>query len=221
MDSRQRFRLATIAAAVVLSWFSLVTILAGALTPPPPDLAPSPTRPAGPMSDDQPADWLAAAAPLRGDLLADVALARAIPVIDLGTAASPEVLARRESALTLAQQSLGFAPHDSRAWLLIAMLQAGGPSSAAATEALKMSFLTAPSDPALIPARLAVLATSATTEDGELASLARGDMRLILTRRPDLKGAVVRAYDRGSPKGKVLIRDIARALDPGFAATLH
>jgi hypothetical protein len=46
-------------------------------------------------------------------------------------------------------------------------------------------------------------------------------MRLILTRRPDLKGAVVRAYDRGSPKGKVLIRDIARALDPGFAATLH
>jgi hypothetical protein len=221
MESRRRFRLATIAAAVVLSWFSLVTILAEALTPAPPALAQSATRQAGQMSDDQGADWLAAAAPLRGDLLADVALARAIPVIDLGTpAASPEVLARRESALALARQSLGFAPHDSRAWLLIAMLQAGGPSSAAATEALKMSFLTAPSDPGLIPARLAVLATS-TTDDGEFASLARGDMRLVLTRRPDLKSAIVRAYDKGSTRGKALIRDIARALDPAFAATLH
>jgi len=222
MESRRRFRLATIAAAVVLSWFSLVTILAEALTPAPPELAQSAARQAGQMSDDQGADWLAAAAPLRGDLLADVALARAIPVIDLGTpAASPEVLARRESALALARQSLGFAPHDSRAWLLIAMLQAGGRSSAATTEALKMSFLTAPSDPGLIPARLGVLATSTTTDDGELASLARGDMRLILTRRPDLKSAIVRAYDKGSTKGKALIRDIARALDPAFAATLH
>src|SRR5690349_8150719 len=129
MDSRRRFRLATIAAAVVLSWFSLVTLLAEALTPAPPDLAPDTAQPAGPMSD-QPTDWLAAAAPLRGDLLADVALARAIPLLDRGTSApSPEVLARRESALALAQQSLAFAPHDSRAWLLIAMLQAGGPSS--------------------------------------------------------------------------------------------
>lgn len=221
MDSRRRFRLATIAAAVVLSWFSLVTILAEALTPAPPELAPNTAQSAGPMSDNKPADWLAAAAPLRGDLLADVALARAVPVLDLGTPASPEMLARRQSALALAQQSLAFAPHDSRAWLLIAMLQAGGTSSAAATEALKMSFLTAPSDPGLIPGRLAVLATSTTTKDGELASLARADIRLILTRRPDLKGAIVRAYDRGSPKGKALIRDIAGALDPGFAATLH
>jgi hypothetical protein len=131
------------------------------------------------------------------------------------------VLARRESALALARQSLAFSPHDSRAWLLIAMLQAGGPSSVAATEALKMSFLTAPSDPGLIPARLAVLATSATIDDGELASLARGDMRLILTRRPDLKGAIVRAYERGSTKGQVFIREIARSLDPAFAATLR
>ena len=84
-----------------------------------------------------------------------------------------------------------------------------------------MSFLTAPSDPALIPARLAVLATSTTTEDGELASLARGDMRLILTRRPDLKDAIVRAYDKGSTQGQVFIREIARALDPAFAATLR
>jgi hypothetical protein len=221
MDARQRFRLATIAAAVVLSWFSLVTMLAEALTPAPPPLAPNADQPPEPTSDEQPADWLAAAAPLRGDLVADVALAHAIPVLDLGAPPSPEVLARRESALSLAQQSLGFAPHDSRAWLLIAMLQTGGPSSAAATEALKMSFLTAPSDSTLIPARLAVLATSTTTEDGELASLARGDMRLILTRRPDLKGAIVRAYDKGSTNGKALIRDIARALDPGFAATLH
>jgi hypothetical protein len=222
MDDRRRFRLATIAAAVVLSWFSLVTILAEALTPAPPEPAQSAAQPpAGQMSDDPPADWLAAAAPLRGDLLADVALARAIPVIDLGTpSASSEVLARRESALALAQQSLAFAPHASRAWLLIAMLQAGGPLSAAAIEALKMSYLTAPSDPDLIPGRLAVLATSTTTED-ELASLARGDIRLILTRRPELKGAIVRAYDKGSTQGKALIREIARALDPNFAATLH
>jgi hypothetical protein len=222
MGSQQKFRLATIAAAVLLSWFSLVTILAEALTPAPPDLAQSIARPAAGVSDEQPADWLAAAAPLRGDLLADIALARAIPVIDLGAAKPPpEVQTRRESALALARQSLAFAPHDSRAWLLIARLQAGDPASAASIEALKMSFLTAPSDAGLIPARLAVLATSTTPDDGELTTLARADMRLILTRRPDLKDAIVQAYEKGSTKGQVLIREIARTLDPAFAATLR
>ena len=222
MDNRRRFRLSASAAAVILSWFSLVTILAEALTPAPPDLVQNVAQPTAAISADQPADWPAAAAPLRGDLLADVAVARASPVIDLGRAKpTPEMLARRESALALARQSLAFAPHESRAWLLIAMLQAGGPSSAEALEALKMSYLTAPADPNLIPARLAVLATSATADDGELASLARGDIRLILTRRPDLKSAIVRAYERGSTKGQVFIREIARSLDPAFAATLR
>ena len=220
MEFRRKLKMGTIAGAAVLSWFSLVTILAEATAPAPPPLAANPGQPAGSMSDQSLAGWLAAAAPMRGDLLADVALARAIPTMNVATAtASSE--ARRQSALALAKQSLAFAPHASRTWLLIAMLENGGSSSKEAAEALKMSYLTSSADPSLIPARLTVLATSASVDDAELANFARGDMRLILTHRPDLKGAIVGAYDRGSPKGRALLQDIARTLDPGLAATLR
>jgi hypothetical protein len=51
--------------------------------------------------------------------------------------------------------------------------------------------------------------------------LARGDIRLILTRRPDLKVAIINAYRRGSAEGKAYIDEAVRSLDLGFAASLR
>jgi len=73
----------------------------------------------------------------------------------------------------------------------------------------------------LIPARLAIVSASAAIGDDELKSLARGDIRLILTRRPDLKPAITDAYRRGSADGKAFIDEVVRSLDPGFAASLR
>ena len=82
-------------------------------------------------------------------------------------------------------------------WLLMAMLQSQGQARKSNAEALQMSYLTSPADVNLIPTRLAIVSTSGPISDDELKNLARGDIRLILTRRPDLKPAISSAYRRG------------------------
>jgi hypothetical protein len=223
-DLHRRFRIATLLAALILGWFSLATIFAESLAPDPKLLSLDFSAPTRPVSDGSLATWSAAAAPLRGDLLANVAVAYALPVLRPGKApASPEIMAMRESARSSAMHALSFAPHSSHAWLLLAMLQTLEPAQKPAVlEALKMSYLTAPADLSLIPARLRMLAMStSTTTDVDLANLARGDVRLILTLRPDLKTALSRAYDKGSFDGKSFIYEMARSFDPAFAATLR
>ena len=54
----------------------------------------------------------------------------------------------------------------------------------------RLSCLTSCADINLIPARLAIVSTSAAISDDELKNLAHSDMRLILTRRPDLRPAI-------------------------------
>ena len=73
----------------------------------------------------------------------------------------------------------------------------------------------------LIPARLAVVCASPAIADAELKNLARGDIRLILTRRPDLRPSIADAYRRGSAAGKAYLDEVVQALDPGFAASLR
>jgi hypothetical protein len=73
----------------------------------------------------------------------------------------------------------------------------------------------------LIPARLAILSAATAIADVELKNLARGDIRLILTRRSDLKAAITNAYRRGSVDGKAYIAEVVRSLDPSFAASLQ
>jgi hypothetical protein len=221
MNVPNGFRIATLLLALALGWYAFATIFAETFTPKTQffsqDLAPRNPSPYGSL-----ADWAAAAAPLRGDLLADVAMARAAPALNPGKLqASPEMVATRESALTYARQSLFLAPHSSEMWLLVAMLQNQGQAQDSVREALKMSYLTAPADVSLIPARLAIVSASATISDTELKNLARGDIRLILTRRPDLKPAIINAYRRGSADGKAYIDEMVRSLDPGFAASLR
>jgi hypothetical protein len=46
-------------------------------------------------------------------------------------------------------------------------------------------------------------------------------MRLILTRRPDLKPAITSAYRRGSADGKAYIDEVVQLIDPAFAASLR
>jgi hypothetical protein len=62
--------------------------------------------------------------------------------------------------------------------------------------------------------------TNATLNDPDMQDLARGDVRLILTRRTDLKNAITEAYRVGSPASKTFIEDSVKAVDPSFAASL-
>jgi hypothetical protein len=216
-----RFRIATLLMALTLGWFAFATIFAETFTPKTQQFSQDTAVP-DPSSYGSFADWAAAAAPLRGDLLADVAMAHASPTLRLGkVTASSELLATREGALATARQSLSLAPHSSSMWLLVAMLQTKGQARDSGAEPLKMSYLTSPSDTNLIPTRLAIVSASAAITDGELKNLARGDIRLILTRRTDLKPAIINAYRNGSPDGKAYLDEVVRSLDPGFAASLR
>jgi hypothetical protein len=215
-----RFRIATLLLGIVLGCYALATILAEKLSPTTQfsqDLTLSVSNTSGST-----ARWTPAAVLRRGDLLAEVAMARAAPA--LGThksSPSPEIIKAREGALASAKESLSLAPHSSRTWVLLAMLQNQGQHPQQAAEALRMSYLTSAADVTLIPARLGLISTSVSIADADLKNLARGDIRLILTRGPDLKPAIANAYRRGSPDGKAFIEDAVRSLDPGFAASLQ
>jgi hypothetical protein len=116
---------------------------------------------------------------------------------------------------------LFLAPYSSGTWLLLASPEDLGSDRSAAAEALKMSYLTSTADFDLIPKRLGVFASVATKADPDLGDLARGDIRLILTQRPDLKAAISNAYANGSIDGKALTFELVNSQDPAFAATLR
>jgi hypothetical protein len=221
MNVPDPFRIVTLLIALALGWFSIATIFAEAFTPKTSRFSPDLALP-GAISYGPLADLVAAAAPLRGDLLADIAMARAASALGAGNVPpTREMIAAREPALATAKQSLSLAPHSSSTWLLVAVLQNQGQARNSVAEALKMSYLTSPADVKLIPARLAVASRSPAIADADLKNLARGDIRLILTRRPDLKPAITSAYSRGSAEGKAYIGEVVRSLDPGFAASLR
>jgi hypothetical protein len=206
--------------ALALGWFAIATIFAETLTPKTQGFSQDLALPES-TSDDRLVDFAAAGAPLRGDLLAAIAMARAAPALKPDkTAVSPEA-ATRERALATARHSLSLSPHTSSMWLLVAMLQGQGQARAPNAEALKMSYLTSPADVNLIPTRLAIVSTSGPISDDELRNLARGDIRLILTRRPDLKPAITSAYRRGSPDGRAFINEVLQSIDPALAASLR
>jgi len=226
MSFRSRLGIATVLIALLLGWFAIATILGETFTPKPAYF----TQESSPRRDQllpgSVAEWFATAAPLRGDLLSRIAFDRSAQLLKPGSAsvtdvASPELLTARASALSFAKQSLSLAPHSSATWLLLAKLQSLASELHSAIAALKMSYLKASADFDLIPARLEVFAAVATSAETDLDDMARGDIRLILTRRPELKSAISTAYEKGSAEGKSSIYGLVAPMDPNFAGTLR
>ncbi|TWC05845.1 hypothetical protein FBZ93_102158 [Bradyrhizobium macuxiense] len=102
---------------------------------------------------------------------------------------SPEVA---EAAFT---RALRLSPMDAGAWFGLA--SATGRFdwlNPTASKALKMSYYTGFNRSDLIAPRLILLAQVDTTRDVELVDLLQRQIRLILTRAPELKGAIGQAY---------------------------
>ncbi|MDH2380197.1 hypothetical protein [Bradyrhizobium sp. CER78] len=102
---------------------------------------------------------------------------------------SPETA---EAAFT---RALRLSPMDAGAWFGLA--SATGRFdwlNPTASKALKMSYYTAFNRSDLIAPRLILLAQVDTTRDVELVDLLQRQIRLILTRAPELKGAIGQAY---------------------------
>jgi len=141
---------------------------------------------------------------IRGDLWADSAFTYAdLLWADSGssTGLAPEL----ERVRAKLEHALGDAPHQSGAWLLLAGLAARYPSlNFNATQALKTSYYTGPSEQDLMLPRLRIAAQSDFLNDAEIRQFTTRDLRLLLARHQ--RSAIDEAYNAGSPTGKAFIK---------------
>lgn len=185
------------------------------------DPFPLPSRTGAPPPPHQisSAGQASAIAPFRSDLKAEYALALA------GQALKSENTGRAqndERAQDAVKSALKIGPHDSRMWFVMGLLQArADPGDPRIAESLKMSYLTGPNRADLIPARLDTVTLGQSLNDPDLKELARSDVRVVLTRFPDLRPALVNDYVRGSSIGKAFLEDSARTFDPKFVDSLR
>lgn len=158
-------------------------------------------------------------APFRSDLAADHALGLASQVLKSEIKGQAE----KESTVQDAVRSvLKIAPHDSRMWLALALVQArNNPVDPLIAESLKMSYLTSPNQAELIPIRLDAVTTNNALSDSDLGELARSDVRAILTRLSEQRQTLVNDYARASEIGKKFLQESVAALDPGFVDKLR
>jgi hypothetical protein len=156
-------------------------------------------------------------APLRTDLRADYAIALAGQTLRSDGQATDN-----ETAQNAVKSALRFGPHDSRMWLVLALLQGQkNLGDSLVTESLKMSYLTGPNRAELIPTRLDSVTVNNSLNDADLNELASSDVRAILTQYPDQRQALIKDYLRGSAVGKKFLEASARTLDPAFADSLR
>ena len=160
-----------------------------------------------------------AIAPFRSDLKAEYALALAGQTLksdNTGRAQNDEL------AKDAVSSALKIGPHDSRMWLVLALLQARSDlADPRIAESLKLSYLTGPNRADLIPARLDAVTLGQSLNDPDLKELARSDVRVVLTQFPDLRPALVNDYVRGSSIGKAFLEESARTFDPKFVDSLR
>ena len=157
-------------------------------------------------------------APERSDLQAEAALALAAQALNGAAGYRPDL---NEEAQVAAKKALAAGPHDSRIWLELARLQIQHSTrDPRIVETLKLSYFTGPSSEALVAKRLAAVTSGYSLNDPDLQELARGDVRLILTRYPNLKPALISAYRGAAPAGKQFIEQNVKNIDPTFVASL-
>ncbi len=213
-----KFRILALIIVIFVGCVSVLNLAAEFLREAPFPL-PSRTSAAPPPHQISSARQASAIAPFRSDLKAEYALALA------GQALKSENTGRAQNdelAKDAASSALKIGPHDSRMWLVLALLQArndlGDPRIA---ESLKMSYLTGPNRADLVPARLDAVTLGQSLNDPDLKELARGDVRVVLTQFPDLRPALVNDYVRGSSIGKAFLEESARTFDPKFVDSLR
>jgi DNA-binding phage protein len=211
-------RIGLMALALMLGVYGLACTIAELSAAPRPAFPRDPTKMIAPTGDVS--AWGQIASLIRSDLASDDALIAARRAIARGRTGS--AAAEYADTRSRVRQTLSAAPDDPGLWLALALLETQqDPNGPAALEALKMAYFTAPSDAGLTPVRLDTATRSDVLTDPDLAELARGDVRLILTQRPELRAVLVQAYRRASKHGQAFLEQAVGATDPAFIATLR
>ena len=159
---------------------------------------------------------------IRGDLWAEEALTYSglLQRNEQNTPGTKDA-ASIERARVIAERALAFRPHDARVWLVLASIDSrfdwlNGKASAA----LRMSYYTGANEIALIPERLFLSLSLPAISDADFQQLVRHDLRTIVTRKPEMKSAIVNAYQYALPEGRQFTRETLNELDPNLLSNL-
>jgi hypothetical protein len=156
---------------------------------------------------------------IRGDLWAESAFTYA-SLLWKDDASGPGLTAELDSARGNLKRALDDAPHLSAAWLMLAGLAARYPSlNVNATQALKTSYYTGPSEQDLMLPRLRVAARSDFLNDAEIREFVSRDVRLLISRHQ--KAAIDDAYNGGSPIGQAFIKQVVSQITAPAPAVPH
>jgi hypothetical protein len=90
-----------------------------------------------------------------------------------------------------------------------------------ASTALRMSYYTGANEIELIPMRLSLAINSSVISDMDFQQLVRHDIRAVVTRKPELKSAVLDAYRHALPVGQQFIEETLKEMDPTLLSTLQ
>jgi hypothetical protein len=167
------------------------------------------------------AAWAAAFGAVRGDLWAESAFTYAT-LLSPGPAQDADPSTIASQARTTIERAIACAPYESNVWLLAASLalRFNWPD-ANPLSALKISYYTGSNELHLIPLRLFTTTHSNALTDSELQQLVQRDVRMILTRWPELRPALVAAYEDAEPDARRFLEGAVAETDPTFLQTMR
>jgi hypothetical protein len=167
------------------------------------------------------AAWAAAFGDVRGDLWAEAAFTYAT-LLSPGPAQDADPFKIANQARTVIERTLACAPYESSVWLLAARLgfRFNWPN-ANPVSTLKMSYYTGPNELHLIPLRLFTATHSNALTDSDLQQLVQRDVRMILTRWPELRSALAATYEDAEPDAKRFLEGAVTETDPTFLQTMR
>jgi hypothetical protein len=151
---------------------------------------------------------------IRGDLWSDAAFSYGNILWNPDKNAPSAERPPMEETRAVTQRAIGYAPHDSRLWLLLAASDFRSGRFDTVSTALKMSYYTGPNTIELMPERLGLALQSNALEDDEFRALVRHDIRLAVMRKTEFMQALIAAYASASPAGKQLVEKSLSELDP-------
>jgi hypothetical protein len=168
------------------------------------------------------AKWAARFGIIRGDLWTESALTYADLMWPAEHSDAVKLSGTLEEARSTAERALRYAPHDARAWLLLAALDSRTDSRpVGSTDALKISYYTDPNEADLTPLRLSLSLQPDFFADEEIRELAGREIRLVTLHRPELRAVLAAAYRDAAPPVKRFIEESVQDLDPEFLTALR
>lgn len=222
MKSLSSLRIVLVALALILGTYAFASAMAELGSLDRPAFPSEPAKITSPSTGEVPG-WLETVSPFRSDLEANHTLIAALQAVQ-SAKQRPATGAPAENARARARvrRTLSIAPYNAELWLALALLQLqSDPHDPTLVEALKMAYFTAPNDARLMPVRLDIATSFDALGDPDVKELVRGDIRLMVTRRPELRSAVISAYRRASSLGKAFLQEAVQSIDPSFVPVLR